>query len=241
MEGYSAKVYFDATPLAGAPETATWIELDIIGDATLGDDTEAVEITKRRHAGRKAYEPGQRDNEVTFDLALDPSDGGYAALKAAYESRGEIALAVMSGDITEGGIEGVAGNFIVSSWPRNEPIGAEVIRPIGVKPSSYMADYVVEITLDNAVTTITAPNDPLNLTGEGFGATEGFVYVTDNAVWGSEVKKNLCVVNTWAAEAIGALANMTGFAGGGETAYAWVVTVHGVVSSNSDSFVYQLL
>lgn len=241
MIGYKAKIYYDATPLADGPLTATWLEVTLVKDATLGDETEDVDDTTRKQLGRKASVYGLRDNTIDFEIKWDTADTAFAALYTAYRTSAFIAVAIMDGDITEGGITGVVGNFEVSKFTRNEPIGGQVTATVALRPNSNMDDYTVVITMDDAVSSIDADGAPLNLTGIGFGATEGEVYVTDHATWGSEAKKNLCVVNTWAAAAIGALANMTGFPGEGETCYAWVVTARGVVSSNSDSFTYTLI
>ena len=56
-----------------------------------------------------------------------------------------IAFAVMDGDITVVGSTGVAGNWKIHSFPRNEPLGEDLKSSLTIKPFSLMADYTVSV------------------------------------------------------------------------------------------------
>jgi hypothetical protein len=242
MIGFEGKVYWDDTPLAGAPGTATWTELGIAKDVTTGQAPAPAEVTMRKHLGLRAFIYGLTEETLDLTIAQDTADAGYIALWTAYTTRAEIAIAAMDGHLLEGGMNGLAGNWIVSDFGRAEALGDHMVRTVKLKPSSYMAEYTIaDPSMDNAITSVDEDGEEKTATGDRFGPSEGQAYVTDHATWGSETKKNLCVVDAWAADSIDLHMNMAGFMGAGETAYLWVVTAHGIVSSNSDSFTYTII
>ncbi len=145
MLGFECKIYFDATALAGTPDTGTWAELTIVKDVNVPDERDEVENTTRESNGVKTFETGLRTVGVEFEIEHDPANAGYAALKAAYEANTEIAIAVMDGDITTIGKTGVGGNFKVATFPRSEPLGDHVTSSIKLVPSSFIDDYTVAV------------------------------------------------------------------------------------------------
>ncbi|RPI60587.1 MAG: hypothetical protein EHM48_07005 [Planctomycetaceae bacterium] len=143
MKGFEAKLYFSATPLAGLPSTATWTELSIVKDITLNDELEETDVTTRSGAGRKATDVGMRDNSIDLEITWTPGNGGFDAMLAAYKGRNLIAIAVMDGDIATAGKTGVASNWKVTKFTRNEPLGGQVTANVTIKANSFMADYTV--------------------------------------------------------------------------------------------------
>ena len=141
--GYQAKLYLGAVPLADVPSTGDWTELAIVKDVTQNDEMGMAEVTTRANGGFVAEAPALRTVGVDVEIAWEPDDEGFEALRAAYAAREEIAVAIMDGDITENGTTGVAGNFTVAKFGRSEPLADHITAALTLRPSSYLADYTV--------------------------------------------------------------------------------------------------
>ena len=76
-------------------------------------------------------------------MLWDTTDAGFTALQSAWASSAEIALAAMDGDIETAGSQGLAGNFTVTNFSRNEPLEEAITVNVTVKPSSYTTWYTV--------------------------------------------------------------------------------------------------
>ena len=138
MNGFEAKLYYKAAPLSATPDRTGWTELSILKDVTLNDEFEEVDVSTRAGAGRKATDVGLRDNSVDLEIDWVTTDAGFAALFTAYKTRAAIALAVMGGVIATA--SGVAGNWKVTKFTRNEPLGGQVTANVTVKANAYMGD-----------------------------------------------------------------------------------------------------
>jgi len=141
--GMDCKLYYDSTPLAGTPDTGSWTEIDNAKDVTLNLETGEADITTRANNGWRATAATLKDGTIEFEMLWDTDDAGFTALQTAWANRAEIALAAMDGDITTVGNEGLAGNFTVTNFSRNEPLEEAVTVNVSVKPSSYTTWYEV--------------------------------------------------------------------------------------------------
>jgi hypothetical protein len=144
MQGYQAKLYYNATPLTAAPTTTGWTtSVDIVKDVTLNDEFDQVETTTRASAGRKTHDQGLQSNDVEIELAWDPTNTGFQALRTAKISRAVIALAIMDGPIATSGSTGIAGNFKVASFTRKEPLAGQITATVKLAAHSFMGDLTV--------------------------------------------------------------------------------------------------
>ena len=141
--GMDCKLYYDSTPLAGAPSTGTWTEMSNTKDVTLNLETGEADITTRANSGWRATAATLKDGSIEFEMLWDPNDAGFAALQTAWANSAEIALAAMDGDIITSGSQGLASNFTVTNFSRSEPLEEAVTVSVTVKPSSYTAWYAV--------------------------------------------------------------------------------------------------
>jgi hypothetical protein len=86
--------------------------------------------------------------------------------------------------------------------------------------------------------------DAVGPQGICFGASKGTseLYVIDAATWAASTpaKRNKCTIqpNGWHTTYIDALANMTGYSGGGETCYLCVRYLDTHAACNTDPFTY---
>ncbi len=139
--GMEAKLYFDSTPLTGAPSTGTWTELANTKDLTLNLETGESDITTRANNGWRATAATLKDGSIEFEMLWDPDDAGFTAIQTAWANSAEIAVAAMDDDITTSGSQGLAGNFTVTNFSRSEPLEEAITVSVTVKPSSYTTWY----------------------------------------------------------------------------------------------------
>jgi hypothetical protein len=76
-------------------------------------------------------------------MLWETGDAGFTALKDAWISGTEIALAAMDGDVDAAGAEGLVGNFTVTNFSRSEPLEEGVSVSVTVKPASNTDWYEV--------------------------------------------------------------------------------------------------
>ena len=143
--GMECKLYYDSTPLAGAPSTGTWVEMANTKDVTLNLETGEADITTRANNGWRATAATLKDGSIEFEMLWDTNDAGFTALQTAWENSAEIALAAMDDDIAVVGSQGLASNFTVTNFSRSEPLEEAVTVSVTVKPSSYTTWYEVSV------------------------------------------------------------------------------------------------
>lgn len=144
--GMNCKFYYTGTLLDGdsnTPSTVSWNEADNVRDLTLNLETGEADVTTRANNGWRATAATLKDGSLEFEMLWDTGDAAFAALKDAWAGSDEIALAAMDGDIDTSGNEGLAGNFSVTNFSRNEPLEEGVTVNVTVKPSSQTEWYEV--------------------------------------------------------------------------------------------------
>lgn len=143
--GLDCKLYYCATDLDGVtntPALATWIEITNVRDLTLNLATGEADVSTRASSWRQTKQT-LKEGSIDFEMMWDTDDAAFEALQAAWSDGTEIALAAMDGDIEVAGAEGLASNFSVTNFSRNEPLEEGVTVSITIKPSSYTEWYEV--------------------------------------------------------------------------------------------------
>lgn len=144
--GMNCKFYFSDTLLDGdlnTPSTVTWNEISNVRDLTLNLETGEADVTTRANNGWRATAATLKDGSIEFEMLWESGDAGFDALKNAWANGTEIALAAMDGAVDTSGNEGLAGNFSVTNFSRNEPLEEGVTVSVTVKPSSHTEWYEV--------------------------------------------------------------------------------------------------
>lgn len=143
--GLDCKLYYCATALDGesnTPALADWNEIDNVRDLTLNLSTGEADVSTRASSWRQTKQT-LKEGSIDFEMLWDTDDEAFSAIQDAWEDGEEIALAAMDGDIEVAGAEGLASNFAVTNFSRNEPLEEGVTVSVTVKPSSYTEWYVV--------------------------------------------------------------------------------------------------
>jgi len=144
--GMDAVMYISDTLLDGStttPSTATWTEQSNVKDLTLNLDTGEADATTRGNNGWRATLATLKEGSIEFEMVWDTQSSGFTAIKDAWLNSNEIAMAAMDGDIATSGNQGLASNFTVTNFSRNEPLEEAITVNVTVKPSSRTDWYEV--------------------------------------------------------------------------------------------------
>jgi predicted secreted protein len=129
--GMNAKMYRNT----GDYETPVWAEMPNVKDVSLNLETGSADATTRGNGGWRATLATLREGSVDFESVWDTDDEGFTAMQQAYFSNGTIEVAVMDGDITAAGTEGLRATMSVTNFSRNEPLEEAITASISLKPA----------------------------------------------------------------------------------------------------------
>ena len=136
-----------------------WDEIDNAKDVSLQLDNDQADISTRGSTW-KATAPTMKDASIETEMLWKPSDPAFAAVLDAWLNNKEIGIAAMTGDITVAGSQGLAGNSVVTSFKRNEPLGEAVTVSVTLKPSSFTTWLVMPIGTIAATGSVTLSGQP---------------------------------------------------------------------------------
>jgi len=129
--GMEAKVYRND----GTWETPTWVEITNVRDVTLNLETGEADVTTRANSGWRATAATLKEASVEFEMVWDTEDAGFTAIKDAFFNGTNIDLAVMDGDITQTGTQGLRAEFSITSFSRSEPLEEAITVSVTAKPA----------------------------------------------------------------------------------------------------------
>jgi len=136
--GMDGKLYYLSAKLTATPTTAdSWTEITNAKDVTLNLSTGTADGTTRANNGWKAQLAILREGSIDFTMNWEEDDTAFQAVRDAYLNGDMVAMAVMSEDVATG--EGLAANFMVTNFTRNEPIEDVMTASVTVVPSEYIA------------------------------------------------------------------------------------------------------
>lgn len=129
--GMEAKVYRN-TGTYGVP---VWVEITNVRDVTLNLESGEADVTTRANSGWRATAATLKDASVEFQMVWDTADAGFTAIKDAFFNGTNIDLAVMDGDITQTGTQGLRAEFSVTAFSRSEPLEEAITVSVTAKPA----------------------------------------------------------------------------------------------------------
>jgi hypothetical protein len=116
--GLDAKLYKNDSTY----ESPDWTELTNVKDVNLNMEKGDADVTTRANKGWRASKATLKEATVEFDMLWDTEDEGFSAIQDAYFNDTAIEMAVMDGDITVPGSEGLRASFDVMSFQKKEPL-----------------------------------------------------------------------------------------------------------------------
>jgi hypothetical protein len=134
-----AVMHFQTTLLADAAFSASGWTVGRCKNVSVTMETAEADVTERGSAWEEILE-GIKRASIEIEVVHDPSNAFYAALRTAWKDRSGIALAAMDGPLDSPPAEGLAGNFSVLNFTRNEQLEEAIVGTFSLKPRSF-CDY----------------------------------------------------------------------------------------------------
>jgi hypothetical protein len=129
--GLDAKLYRNT----GTYATPVWNEIKNVKDVTLNLETAEADVTTRGNNGWRATVATLKDGSVEFEMVWDSADDDFGTIRDAFLNKTAVELAVMDGDITVTGNQGLRASFMVTKFSRNEPLEEAISVSVTVKPT----------------------------------------------------------------------------------------------------------
>lgn len=140
--GLDAKVYRNT----GTYVTPVWNEIKNVKDVTLNLETAEADVTTRANNGWRATVATLKDGSVEFEMVWDSADDDFGAIRNAFLDKTAIELAVMDGDITVAGTQGLRASCMITKFSRNEPLEEAITVSVTAKPT-YAANAPIWMTI----------------------------------------------------------------------------------------------
>jgi hypothetical protein len=129
--GLDAKLYRNT----GTYASPTWNEIKNVKDVTLNLETAEADVTTRGNNGWRATVATLKDGSVEFEMVWDSADDDFGTIRDAFLNKTAVELAVMDGDITVTGTQGLRASYMVMKFSRNEPLEEAITVSVTVKPT----------------------------------------------------------------------------------------------------------
>lgn len=129
--GMEAKLYRNTGTFA----LPTWVELTNVKDLTLNLEAGEADVTTRGNAGWRATVATLKDGSIEFEMVWDTADTNFTAIQDAFFNGTDIEFAVMDGDITVSGTQGLRATMSVTSFSRSEALEEALMVSVNAKPT----------------------------------------------------------------------------------------------------------
>ena len=129
--GLDAKLYRNT----GTPGAPTWVEMTNVKDLTLNLEASEADVTTRGNAGWRATLAALKDASIEFEMVWDTADAAFTAIKDAFFGSTSVEFAVMDGDITVTGVQGLRAEMSITNFSRSEPLEEAISVSVTAKPT----------------------------------------------------------------------------------------------------------
>ncbi len=140
LVGLDCELSFSSTLVddsSNTPEDLTWTEIDVVSDASLDLGHVEATLDTRGNNGVRTSSITLKEFSVSGTIEWAPDDSGFQELRDAYQNSTEVAIAALDGAADTTGSQGVAGNWVVTQFNRNENATEILTADFTLKPSSY--------------------------------------------------------------------------------------------------------
>lgn len=128
--GLEAKLYHNAADFSGTME-----EIKNVKDLTLNIEAGEADASTRGNNGWKATLATLKDGSIEFEMVWDTSDAAFTAIRTAFFNGTAIGFAILDGDITETGTQGLKAAMVITNFSRNEPLEEAITVSVTAKPT----------------------------------------------------------------------------------------------------------
>jgi hypothetical protein len=106
-----------------------------VRDVTLNLETGEADVTTRGNAGWRATVGTLKEASIEFEMVWDTGDADFTAFKDAFFNGTPIELAVMDGDISTSGSQGLRAVCRIINFTRSEALEEAITVSITAKPT----------------------------------------------------------------------------------------------------------
>lgn len=136
----ATRVTWAATPAnniytGAAPQSLT--VMNVVRNVNLETTASEADVSSRASLW-KLIAMALQDASVELEVPWTPSDSGFQLLRNAFFGRSSIALAILDGDVAASGSEGLWADFVVTKFPREEPLENAMMSKVTVKPAATL-------------------------------------------------------------------------------------------------------
>ena len=129
--GLDAKLFRNTGPY----ETPNWELIDNVRDLSLNLETGEADVTTRQNAGWRATVATLKNASIEFGMVWDTEDNDFAAIQQAFFTGAPIELAVMDGDVTQSGSQGLRAACMITNFSRTENLEEAITVSVTAKPT----------------------------------------------------------------------------------------------------------
>jgi len=129
--GMEAKLYRNT----GTYAAPVWVELTNVKDLTLNLEAGEADVTTRGNAGWRATVATLKDGSIEFDMVWDTADTNFTAIQSAFFNNTTIEFAVLDGDVTSSGSQGLRATMSITKFTRNEALEESIAVSVTAKPT----------------------------------------------------------------------------------------------------------
>jgi hypothetical protein len=130
----------------GSFASPVWDEVQNVRDLALNLEAGEAGMTTRGNGGWEAVLASLKKASIEFQMVWDPADTDVTAFRDAFLNRSTIECAVMDGDITVAGSEGLRATFALLKFARSEALEEGMLIDITIKPA-YAANPPAWMTI----------------------------------------------------------------------------------------------
>jgi len=127
----SARLYRNT----GTYAAPVWAAMNNVKDLTLNLEKGEADVTTRANDGWRATLPGLKEGSIEFEMVWDTEDAAFTAIQEAYFDDTTVEVAVMDGDITASGSQGLRASMGVTNFSRSEPLEEAMGVSVTLKPA----------------------------------------------------------------------------------------------------------
>jgi len=128
--GKDAKLYRNS----GDYENEVWVEVDNVKDLTLTLEKGEADVTTRASGGWRETAATLKDGSVEFGMVYDPADANFTSFQTAFLTDGQLELAIVDGDITTAGTQGLRASFEIFNFGQEQNLEEAVMVNVTIKP-----------------------------------------------------------------------------------------------------------
>ncbi len=119
----------------GSYGTPAWNEIPNVKDLAKNFETSEADVTTRGNAGWEAVVPALNRGSIDFQMVYDTADAGFVAIRDAYLNKTAVEYAVMDGDITVSGKQGLRATCMVTNFSMTQNLEEAVTVDVSIKPT----------------------------------------------------------------------------------------------------------